>query len=73
MNELNCRFLFHYSLPPVIVNSNASSTGCGAWADCAGMKFRHTWASDEVGRSSTWRELKGVALALRGFQPEPER
>ena len=69
VNELNCRFLFHYSLPQVIVYSDASATGCGAWADCAGMKFRYSWSSDEVGKSSTWRELRGVALALEAFSP----
>jgi hypothetical protein len=41
---LNKRFLFEYSLPQVLVYSDASHTGCGAWtAQCGGLKFSCAW------------------------------
>jgi len=68
---LNKRFLFHYSLPQVIMYSDASSVGCGAWsAQCGGLRFNQNWDTAEAGKSSTWRELKGVVLALQAFLPK---
>ncbi len=69
LESFNVRYIFHYSVPQVIIFSDASITGCGALADCGDMKFRYTWAEHEVSKSSTWRELKGVALALEAFSP----
>ena len=33
------------------------------------MKFHQNWNRDEMIKSSTWRELKGVALAINAFAP----
>ncbi len=66
IRSLNIRYLFHYSIPQVHVYSDASTTGCGAWAN-SGMKCRYTWSEAEESRSSTWRELKSVALAIESF------
>jgi hypothetical protein len=70
LNSLNKRFLFDYSLPQVIMYTDASSTGCGAWsAQCGGLTFNQTWEDTDSGKSSTWREMKGVALAIHAFLP----
>ena len=69
LNILNNRVLFNYSLPQLMLYSDASSTGCGAWAvQCGDMlRFSRTWLDDEQCKSSTWRELKGVTLAVQAF------
>ena len=65
---MNNRLLFDYSLPQVLVYSDASATGCGAWTVvCGTMKFHQNWDSIEMSKISTWRELKGVALAIYAF------
>ena len=69
--KLNNRLLFNYSSPQVLAFSDASELGCGAWAVyCGSMKFHQDWESDEMSKSSTWRELKGVALAIQAFAPK---
>jgi ribonuclease HI len=65
--SLNNRLLFEYSLPQIIMHTDASGVGCGA--QCGDMKFNQSWDSLETGKSSTWRELKGVLLALQAFRP----
>jgi len=69
--QLNNRVLFEYSVPNVLVYTDASQVGCGAWtAGCGGeMILQRNWNSDESMRSSTWRELKAVCLALQAFAP----
>jgi ribonuclease HI len=68
--SLNKRVLYDYTLPQVLMYSDASGVGCGAWtAQCGGLMFNRSWTSEEVGKSSTWRELKGVALAIEAFVP----
>ena len=67
---LNCRMLFEHFPPSVLVYSDASHLGCGAWiAQCGGVDFFQNWKVDEIDQSSTWRELKGVFLALQAFVP----
>ena len=70
--QLNERFLFNYSVPQLLVYSDASQTGCGAWTVDFGnmMKFNKTWNGEEQMKSSTWRELKGVSLAIKAFSPQ---
>ena len=69
--SLNNRLIFDYSLPQVVMYSDASSVGCGAWtADCGGLIFNRSWNNTEEGKSSTWRELKGSALAIEAFVPK---
>ena len=70
LNVLNIRLLFEYDSPRILLYSDASHIGCGAWiAQCGDLKFFQNWKSDEIGKSSTWRELKGVALAIEAFSP----
>lgn len=75
LNILNNRVLFNYSLPQLMLYSDASSTGCGAWAvQCGDMlRFSRTWLDDEQCKSSTWRELKGVTLAVQAFLKQLQR
>ena len=54
------KFLFYCDL---------SHSGCGAWAECGDIKFNYAWTDTEISKSSTWRELKGIALALIAFSP----
>ncbi len=69
--SMNCRMLFEYSPPGVLMYSDASHLGCGAWtAHCGGLEFVQNWTLEEVSRSSTWRELKGVFLGLQAFAPK---
>ena len=54
-----------------IVFSDASSSGYGGYHKVeVGTKVAHgQWSSYEASFSSTWRELKAVALALNSFAP----
>ena len=68
MKELNRRYIFQYSIPKILIFSDAS---CGAWtAECGGMQFQHMWSEEDRGKSSTWRELTAVALAIKAFGPK---
>jgi hypothetical protein len=66
--SLNNRLLFEYSLPQIVMHTDASGVGCGA--QCGVLRFSQTWETQESGKSSTWRELKGVLLALEAFLPK---
>ena len=75
LKSINHRFIVDYSLPQVFVYSDASHSGCGAWAkigsnDDVMLKCNFSWSELERGKSSTWRELKGIALALLSFTPD---
>ena len=62
--------MFDYALPQVLLYSDASHSGCGAWTrdmDDSVIEFKQSWTESEIGKSSTWRELKGVDLALRAL------
>ena len=66
--QLNCRMLFEYSSLSVLLYSDDRYLGCGAWsAHCGGLEFVQNWGIVEVSQCSTWRELKGVFLALKSF------
>ena len=66
---VNEHILFDYSIPQTIY-SDASQSGCGAWVgECAGMKMVRNWTGVEMSKSSTWRELMSVSLALQAFAP----
>ena len=74
--------MFDYLVPQILCYSDASSSGCGALAHLCGdsasdsmdqeLKFNYAWTDKDTGKSSTWRELKGVALALQAFAPKIE-
>ena len=70
LRVINNRYVFDYTLPQVLLYSDASHSGCGAWTrdmDDSVIEFNQSWTESEIGKSSTWRELKGVDLALRAF------
>ena len=65
--KFNNKFVFSYSIPSILIYSDASHSGCGAVTVDEGMKFNYSWSASEAEKSSTWRELKAVALAIQSF------
>ena len=58
------------SLPAKISFSDASESACGAFLQMqskVGLVSHQNWSITESARSSTWRELKAVCLALEAF------
>ena len=58
------------SLPARISFSDASNAACGAFVQLQSntdLVFHQNWSIDECAKSSTWRELKAVCLALEAF------
>ena len=53
-----------------IVYSDASDHACGAFVQSEGKLFQQNWSPEESAKSSTWRELKAVQLALESFANE---
>ena len=51
------------------VYSDASDHACGSFIQNEGNVFHQNWSSAERSKSSTWRELKTVELALISFAP----
>ena len=56
--------------PTRIVYSDVSSVGCGGVIAIEGKVFQQNWSVLESSRSSTFRELKAVALSLDAFIEE---
>ena len=70
LDRLNIRHLLDYSVPEVLIFSDASEIGCGAWSvQHNNVKFFQNWNLEERTKSSTWRELQGVFLGLKAFHP----
>ena len=55
------------SKPSKIVYSDASDYACSSFVENEGKIFQQNWSSDERKKSSTWRELKAVQLAISSF------
>lgn len=55
------------SKPSKIVYSDASDYACNSFVENEGKVFQQNWSSDERKKSSTWRELKAVQLAISSF------
>ena len=58
------------SLPAKISFSDASDSACGAFIQLqpeVELVSHQNWSIEETARSSTWRELKAVCLALEAF------
>ena len=77
IRNINDRYVLEYSLPQMVLYSDASHSGCGAWAKGSSddesaetLKFNQAWLANDRSKSSTWREVKGVQLALRAFAPK---
>ena len=56
--------------PTRIVYSDASDRACGSFVQTKGKLFQQNWSPEESAKSSTWRELKAVELALESFPNE---
>ena len=57
-------------LPVKISFSDASDSACGAFVQLQSegkLVFHQNWSTAESAKSSTWRELKAVCLALEAF------
>ena len=59
-------------IPSKVVYSDASSAACGAVLEVDGVKkISHcNWSEEEKSKSSTWRELKAVCLAIDAFRSD---
>lgn len=67
--SLNFKRLTDYKLPSVIIYSDASSVACGAHiVHFQDFDFHYEWTGFESEKSSTWRELKAVYLALNSYK-----
>lgn len=67
--KLKSKSLVKYSLPHVLVYSDASNIAAGAYSVGVDENiFHRMWSSDEVLMSSTWRELKAICLAIMSFR-----
>lgn len=57
--------------PPVkFVYSDASDHTCSSFIDNEHKIFHQNWSPEESSKSSTWRELRTVDLALSAFAPD---
>ena len=57
--------------PPVkFVYSDASDHACSSFIDNEHKVFHQNWSPEESSKSSTWRELRTVDLALSAFAPD---
>ena len=55
------------SKPSKIVYSDASNHACSSFVENEGKIFQQNWSPAEQAKSSTWRELKAVHLAIESF------
>ena len=58
------------TVPTKIVYSDASDTGCRSVIEMEGRTFHQNWSELESHKSSTYRELRTVELALKSFLQE---
>ena len=66
---LNSRSLVNYSRSSVVIYSDASAIGAGAFTVELDSKiFQKTWNEVERLKSSTWREMRAIQLALLSFK-----
>jgi hypothetical protein len=55
------------AIPVKVVYSDASNSGCGAYVNFDNRIFQANWSECESTKSSTWRELSAVKLALSSY------
>ena len=68
---LNVKKLGGYRCPDTLVFSDASNVACGSYVVKANnLVFHSNWSEDEKAKSSTFRELRAVYLALRAYSPK---
>lgn len=68
--KLNKRLMVDYTIPQVVIYTDASQTGCGAWVTNGDLKMQRNWSGMERKKSSTFRELKAVEITLKAFAPK---
>lgn len=65
---LNKRYLSVYNPTYTLVYSDASNLGPGSYiVNCRDSVYRSLWSESEKHKSSTFREVKAVRLALRAY------
>lgn len=68
LDKLNHRLLTVHQQTHTVVYSDASSTGCGAFiVETPFSVFHDTWDSTDRAKSSTYRELKAIYLAMSAY------
>lgn len=66
---MNVKKLEDYSIKKSLIFSDASDLACGAYAvNIDNFIFHLMWSESEKIKSSTWREIKAVELALSSFK-----
>lgn len=69
ISNLNCKQLWPDNIvPSKVVYSDASAHACGAILNLDEKIFHTNWTEEERMKSSTWRELQTVLLALQTFE-----
>lgn len=67
-HKYNCKKLCKNALPEIMGFSDASKLACGAYLVQCNEGISHKmWTEDESKKSSTWRELKALSVALLSF------
>lgn len=67
---LQSRSCFVNKGPHILIYSDASSTGCGAFVQLDNQQTCHKlWDTIEAGESSTWRELTAIKFSIEAFLP----
>ena len=56
-----------HSLPVKVTYSDDSNSACGAFLENSNLAFHQNWSPEESTKSSTWRELRAVSLAVEAF------
>ena len=68
VDSLNTRSLSDYNLPEIICFSDASSVAAGAYSVNFKDHICHAfWSNEDAQKSSTFREIKAVSIALDSF------
>ena len=69
VTSLNKRLLFASVFPENIIFSDASNIAAGAYSvHFCNSVFQAFWSKEEAGKSSTYREIKAVFLALNSYK-----
>ena len=68
LNTSNVRHLTDYAPIKTLVYSDTSDIAAGSYVvNCKNRVFRSIWSDEEAGRSSSFRELRAVKLALQVY------
>lgn len=75
IDSLDFQSFAHYTrLPEIVLYTDASSHACaGFCVQISDSRFHSVWSPVERSLSSTWRELRGVELALQSYAPQLDK